>query len=83
MKAFFVACGVLAVLTLTVVPSNALFGVDDNVVGHQIMLPFFMVEINGGLDTMIVITETGKFGGYHHWHWVRLYWITHKSYKYW
>ena len=68
MKTFFVACGVLAVLTLTVVPSNALFGVDDNVVGHEIMLPFFMVDKDGGLDTVIVITETGKLGGYHHWH---------------
>ena len=68
MKAFFVACGVLAVLTLTVVPSNALFGVDDDVVGYDILLPFFMVSIdNGGLDTVIAITETGKSAVTFHW----------------
>ena len=62
MKGCFLRLLFLLTLTiLSVAPSHALLGVDDNVVGHNILVPFFLVSIDdNGMDTLIVITETGQ-----------------------
>ena len=60
MKKFFIALSVLAALALSVVPSQALVGMPDNVPGGNLVQGFFIVEVDGGLDTAIVIQEVGN-----------------------
>jgi hypothetical protein len=43
-----------------VVPSQALIGMPDDVPGCNIQQGFFVVAVNGGLDTAIVIQEIGN-----------------------
>ena len=63
MKKFFIALSVLAALALSVVPSQALVGMPDDVPGSDIMQAFFVVEVAGGLDSLVVFQEVGGIGG--------------------
>lgn len=60
MKKFFIALSVLAALALSVVPSQALIGMPDDVPGCNIQQAFFIVAVNGGLDTSVIIQEVGN-----------------------
>ncbi len=62
MKAIFFVFSLLAALTLVVVPSHALIGIEDNAPGYDVLVPFFLVSMPGfgSTDTVIVITETCK-----------------------
>ena len=67
MKKGFLTLLLLATVGFSVAPSYALFGVDDKVVGYDIMVPFFLVSIDGSMDTVITITETGQTAVTFHW----------------
>jgi hypothetical protein len=62
MKAVFFVCSVLALFILFVGPSPALMGVNDNVPGCDVLVPFFLVSMPGfgQMNTLISITETNK-----------------------
>jgi hypothetical protein len=64
MKKFFIALSVLAALMLSVVPSQALIGMPDDVPGTDAIVPF-ICDISGttGLNTLIVFTDVGLLGG--------------------
>lgn len=62
MKKIFLVLSVLAVLFFSVLPSQALVGMPDAVPGTDILQSFFVVNIAGGLDTLIVFTEVGGLG---------------------
>ena len=62
MKKFFIALSVLAALTLSVVPSQALVGMPDRVPANE-LVSFFVVSIDQTLDTLIIIDEVGNFSG--------------------
>lgn len=62
MKKFFIALSVLAALALGVVPSQALVGMPDDVPGSDVMQAFFVVEVGGGLDSLVVFQEVGGIG---------------------
>lgn len=59
MKQIFLACCVLTALVATALPTQALIGIEDDVPGYDVLVPFFFVSIPGhGHDnTLIVITE--------------------------
>jgi hypothetical protein len=59
MKKIFLAYIVLSVLVLTAMPIQALIGIEDDVPGYDVLVPFFFVSMPGhGHDnTLIVITE--------------------------
>ena len=40
-------------------PASALVGTPDNVPGYDVQMPFFLVGIDGGVDTLMVIQEVG------------------------
>lgn len=63
MKKIFLVLSVLAVLFFSVLPSQALVGIPDAVPGTDILQSFFVVNIAGGMDTLIVFTEVGGVGG--------------------
>ena len=60
MKKFFIALSVLMALALSVVPSNALIGIDDDVPGFDLVQAFFVVGADTTLDTLVVIQEVGN-----------------------
>ena len=73
MKKFFIALSMLAALALSVAPSQALIGMPDDVPGFEIIQGFFVVEVNGSLDTAVIIQEVGNAPGAGqtanlHWH---------------
>jgi hypothetical protein len=59
MKKIIMTSLVLAALVLTALPSQALIGMEDDVPGYDVLVPFFFVSMPGhGHDnTLIVITE--------------------------
>jgi hypothetical protein len=59
MKKLFIAVAVMAALIFSVAPSQALNSINDDVPGVNPLLPFFLVEKGGGLDTLFVIQEVG------------------------
>lgn len=59
MKKIFMALSVLAALTLGAVPSQALIGMPDDVPATEFVSGFFMVEVNGDLDTLTVFQHVG------------------------
>ena len=61
MKKFFIALSVLAALSLTVVPSQALVGMPDRVPANE-LVSIFVVAMDQSLDTLIIIQETGATG---------------------
>jgi hypothetical protein len=61
MKKFFIALSVLAALSLTVVPSQALVGMPDRVPANE-LISIFVVAMDQSLDTLIIIQETGATG---------------------
>ncbi|MCP4576439.1 MAG: hypothetical protein GY846_09180 [Deltaproteobacteria bacterium] len=64
MKKIFILLSVLAALALTVVPSQALIGMPDDVPGSDILQGFFVVEVGAtGLDTLVVFQEVLGIGG--------------------
>jgi hypothetical protein len=67
MKKFFIALSLLAVLVFTGTPSMALVGTPDAVPGTDILQPFFLVSIDGGLDTLVAITEVKGIRSSFHW----------------
>ena len=64
MKKFFIALSVLAALMLSVVPSQALVGVADDVPGNSAVVPF-LADISGttGLNTLITFMDVGLMDG--------------------
>jgi hypothetical protein len=60
MKKFFIALSVLAALMLTVIPSQALIGMPDDMPGNDAVVPFICdIDLaNPGLNTLIVFTDT-------------------------
>lgn len=63
MKKFFLVLSVLAVLFFSVLPSQALVGMPDAVPGTDVLQSFFVVEVGGGLDTLLILQEVGGLGG--------------------
>jgi hypothetical protein len=63
MKKIFIGLAVMAALLISVAPSMALIGIDDNVPGVNPLLPFFLVDkadyAGEGLDTLFVAQEIG------------------------
>jgi hypothetical protein len=59
MKKIFLACCVLTAILATALPTQALIGMEDDVPGYDVLVPFFFVSMPGhGHDnTLIVITE--------------------------
>ena len=75
MKKFFIALSVLAALTFSVVPSQALIGMPDRVPANE-LISIFVVSMTGSLDTLIIINEisgisntTGLASGARALHW--------------
>lgn len=64
MKKFFIALSVLAALMLSVVPSQALVGIPDDVPGNEAVVPF-IADISGttGLNTLIAFMDVGLADG--------------------
>ncbi len=63
MKKFFIALSVLAALALSVVPSQALVGMPDDVPGCDILQGFFVVEVGDtGLDSLVIFQEVTGVG---------------------
>lgn len=62
MKRGFFALLFLIIFSPAGTPSHALLGTNDNVVGYDILVPFFLVSMSGhgNLDTLIAITETDQ-----------------------
>jgi hypothetical protein len=60
MKKFFIAFSVLAALMLTVVPSQALVGMPDDMPGNDAVVPFICdIDLaSPGLNTLITFTDT-------------------------
>ena len=58
MKKIFIALSVLAALFVAT-PSMALVGSPDNVPGYDVQMPFFLVGMVGGVDTLMVLQEIG------------------------
>jgi hypothetical protein len=58
-KGFLVFLAILA-LNFFAVPSHALLGVDDNVPGYDVLVPYFLLSMpgHGNINTLIAITET-------------------------
>jgi hypothetical protein len=67
MKKLLVALSFMAVLVFAGTPSMALVGMPDAVPGTDVIQPFFLVAVDGGLDTLSVITEVKGEAGYVHW----------------
>ena len=63
MKKIFILLSMLAALALTVVPSQALIGMPDDVPACDFIQGFFMVEVGGGLNTLVVFNEVLGVGG--------------------
>lgn len=61
MRKFFIALSVLAALTFSVVPSQALVGLPDDVPGSDVIMPF-LVEKAGGLNTFLVLEDVRGAG---------------------
>jgi hypothetical protein len=61
MKKFFIALSVLAALSLTVVPSQALVGMPDRVPANE-LISIFVVAMDQTLDTLIIVQEIGVRG---------------------
>ena len=61
MKKFYIALSVLALLVLTVVPSQALVGIPDRVPANEFTIPV-VVAMDGTLDTLVAINEVGGVG---------------------
>jgi len=68
MKKLFIALAVMAALTFSVAPSQALNSMPDDVPGCNPLTPFFLVAKSGistpgvGLDTLFVVQEIGGGG---------------------
>lgn len=61
MKKFYIALSALALLALTVVPSQALTGIDDLVEANQFTVPV-VCAIDETLDTLVAIHEVAGLG---------------------
>ena len=60
MKRTFAGFVVVFMFIFYVNPSHALLGIDDDVVGYDVLVPFFLVSMpdQGNMNTLITITET-------------------------
>ena len=67
MKKLLVALSFIAVLAFAATPSMALVGTPDAVPGTHVLQPFFLVSVNGGLDTLVTITEVKGVASSVHW----------------
>jgi len=72
MKKFFLAIAVVAVVGFMAAPSQALVGMPDDVPGTDVLLPFFIVSMDGapgnrGDNTLVTITEVKQYAGFFHW----------------
>lgn len=64
MKKIYILLSVLAALAFSVVPSQALIGMPDDVPGMNMLQGFFVVEVGTtGIDTLMVFQEVGGQGG--------------------
>ena len=66
MKKIYIALAVLATLFIAA-PSMALVGTPDAVPGTNILQPFFLVSMDGKLDTLVTLTEVKGIETFAHW----------------
>lgn len=72
MKKIFLALSVVALVAFMAGPSSALVGMPDDVPGTDVLLPFFIVSVDGapgnrGDNTLVTVTEVKGKAGYVHW----------------
>jgi hypothetical protein len=61
MKKFLLVLSVCTAFSLSVAPSQALVGIPDRVPANE-LIGFFVVAVDGNLDTLIVVQEIGAHG---------------------